>query len=313
MSQIDELRAAVSDPEQLAARPFELLAEVAALFTVDEADEVTRDLLVRAREHAGVLGAERVVLEALLRQSGLFPYLEPGLLGTADALALEAHRPPGFDEFVFHGAQAAAYRRLRDGEDVILMAPTSFGKSLIIDALIASGDYRSVMIVVPSIALIDETRARLQARFGGERRIVTHASQSVDGEALIVMTQERALELTREAVPSLDLLVIDEFYKLDPRMDPERAGLLNTAFDRLRRRARQVFLLGPNVGGLPRELPESFRPPYRLHELPYRRRRHRADRCAGCGETSRTPTHLPRERWADACVLPRASRLPPHS
>lgn len=259
MSRIDELRAGVSDSEQLAARPFELLAGVAALVTDDD-EEAARDLLVRAREHVDGLGAERIVLEALLRRAGLFPYLDPKLLGTADALALEAHRPPGFDEVVFHAAQAAAYRRLRDGEDVVLMAPTSFGKSLIIDALIATGDYRRVMIIVPSIALIDETRARLQARFGRERRIVTHASQRVDGDALIVMTQERALELTREEVPSLDLLVVDEFYKLDPKMDPERAGLLNTAFDRLRRHARQVFLLGPNVGGLPQRLGESFRP-----------------------------------------------------
>lgn len=260
MSQIDELRATVSDPEQLTARPFGLLAEVALLITDDSTEEVARDLLVRAREHVDVLGAERIVLEALLRRAGLFPYLDPGLLGTSDALALEAHRPPGFDEVVFHAAQAAAYRRLRDGEDVVLMAPTSFGKSLIIDALIASGDYRRVMIVVPSIALIDETRARLQARFGRGRRIVTHGSQHVDGDTLIVMTQERALELTCDEVPSLDLLVVDEFYKLDPKMDPERSGLLNTAFDRLRRHARQVFLLGPNVGGLPRKLPESFRP-----------------------------------------------------
>ena len=257
---IDVLRTAVSDAEQFLTHPFESLSELSALVSDPGTEEVARELLIRAREHVDLLGSERVVLEALLRQAGLFPYLEPKLLGAADALALEAHRPPGFDEVVFHAAQAAAYRRLRDGEDVVLMAPTSFGKSLIIDALIASGDYTRVMIIVPSIALIDETRARLQERFGQLYRIVTHASQRINGNVLIVMTQERALELTREQVPSLGLLVIDEFYKLDPRMDPDRAGLLNAAFDRLRRRARQVFMLGPHVGGLPRDLPEDFRP-----------------------------------------------------
>ena len=57
---------------------------------------------------------------------------------------------------VFHRVQAQVYWHLIDGENVILSAPTSFGKSLIIDALIASGKYRRIVLVVPTIAPIDE-------------------------------------------------------------------------------------------------------------------------------------------------------------
>lgn len=260
MTEINVLRAAASDPDLLATRPFEWLAEITRLVSNDTTTSTARELLIRACEHVEAFGTKRVILEALLRQTGLFPYLNPTLLGPADALALEAHRPPGFDEVIFHGAQAAAYRRLCDGDNVVLMAPTSFGKSIIIDALIARKHYRRVMVIVPSIALIDEMRARMQQRFGNRYHVVTHTSQSIDGDTLIVMTQERALELTRNETPPLDLLVVDEFYKLDPRMDPERADLLNTAFDRLRRQAKQIFLLGPNVGGLPEALPSDFKP-----------------------------------------------------
>lgn len=253
-----ELLEAVGDPDRLRQDGFDVLAGIAALFA--DGDALAGELVIRAHDHAGVLGAERVVLDALTRHAGLLPYLPQSGLGVADALAVEVHRPRGLEDFVLHVTQAAAYRRLLAGEDLVLMAPTSFGKSLLVDALIAAGHLGRVLVIVPSIALIDETRARLQRRFGDERRVVTHASQPLDERALIVMTQERALELTREEVPALDLLVVDEFYKLDPRMDPERSALLNTAFDRLRLRARQVFLLGPNVGRLPEVMPGDFHP-----------------------------------------------------
>lgn len=253
-----ELLQAVSDPVRLQEDGFNVLAGVATLFA--DGDPLAGELVIRAHAHADVLGTDRIVLDALTRRAGLLPYLPSDGLGVSDAFAVELHRPPGLGDVVLHVAQAAAYRRLLVGEDLVLMAPTSFGKSLLVDALVAAGHLGRVMIIVPSIALIDETRARLQQRFGDRRRVITHASQDLDETSLIVMTQERALELTRVEVPALDLLVVDEFYKLDPQMDPERSALLNVAFDRLRRRARQVFLLGPNIGALPDGLPADFRP-----------------------------------------------------
>lgn len=253
-----DLRKAIADRRALASGSWSLLGEIAALVAEDDAE--ARDLVIRASANADALGSSRVVLESLLRQVGLFPYLSTTSLGVADILAIEVHRPAGMEDVVLHAAQAAAYRRLLTGEDLVLMAPTSFGKSLLVDALIAAGHLDQVMVIVPSIALIDETRARLQRRFGDTRRIITHASQKLDERCLIVMTQERALELTRQSIPELDLLVIDEFYKLDPHLDPERSALLNAAFDRLRRSAKQTFLLGPNVGALPAVLPADFQP-----------------------------------------------------
>ncbi len=100
-----------------------------------------------------------------------------------------------------------------DGESVVLSAPTSFGKSLVIDALIASGQYRNVAIVVPTIALIDETRRRL-SRFSPTYKVITRVSQPLAERNLLVLTQERVLDI--EKLPDIDLFVIDEFYKLSP-------------------------------------------------------------------------------------------------
>jgi reverse gyrase len=48
------------------------------------------------------------------------------------------------------------------GKNLAIIAPTSFGKSFIIDAFIALKQPKNTAIIVPTIALTDETRRRLQ-------------------------------------------------------------------------------------------------------------------------------------------------------
>ncbi|HEY8943925.1 MAG TPA: DEAD/DEAH box helicase, partial [Polyangiaceae bacterium] len=149
------------------------------------------------------------------------------------------------------------YRRLMDGSNIILSAPTSFGKSLVIDALVASEKFKNIVVVVPTIALIDETRRRL-SKFAPEFKIITHVSQSYAERNLLVLTQERVLDL--ESLPNLDLFVVDEFYKLSPEREqlPDRAYLLNQAFQRLYRTGAQFYFLGPNIRALAAGIPEDF-------------------------------------------------------
>ena len=151
-----------------------------------------------------------LILDSLVRRVGLFPYLEPASLDTRDRIAYELHRPTPAAEFVFHSEQAEVFRSLLAGRNVVLSAPTSFGKSLIIDALISTGRYANVLVVVPTIALIDETRQRLSKKFRGLYKVITHVSQPQGPRNLFVYTQERAIEKSPDNV---DLLVIDEFYK----------------------------------------------------------------------------------------------------
>ncbi len=77
-------------------------------------------------------------IDALTRQIGLFPYLDSDNLNLADSIAYEYHRPEGLDGIVFHRVQAEIYHELLRGKNVILSAPTSFGKSIIIDAIIVT-------------------------------------------------------------------------------------------------------------------------------------------------------------------------------
>jgi hypothetical protein len=230
------LREKLDSPEEITRDAFGILRSLCAVVNAEdvalgEVDHRVQELILRALEYRSSFGPAVVVLDGLVRRLGLFPYLDPESLGLADSIAYEYHRPRNMEQdgIIFHRAQANVYRSLLDGRNVILSAPTSFGKSLIIDAMIASGRYRHIAIVVPTIALIDETRRRLAGRFGRLYKIITHPSQERGSHELLVMTQERILEVTPLA--PIDFFVIDEFYKLQPRQeDTERSLILNQAF-----------------------------------------------------------------------------------
>lgn len=169
----DETLAALRTPSRTPAQAFAILQAIARMLGEKPENPAAQSLLIRALEHREDFAACSSLLNALLRETGLYPYAEPNELTARDRLAFEFHRPEGRladAGMVFHRVQAQVYWRLVDGENVILSAPTSFGKSLVIDALIASGKFRRIALVVPTIALIDETRKRL-SRFADAYKI----------------------------------------------------------------------------------------------------------------------------------------------
>jgi hypothetical protein len=252
---IEALRHSLSDAEAIRRDPFGLLKEISVRVAVDEPEDA-QELVLRALDKRELFNGYGEVLDSLVRRVGLYPYLDPSSLGVSDLLAYEFHRPKSLGEdVVFHEVQARVYQDLLAGRSVILSAPTSFGKSLIIDALIASGKYRNVVIVVPTIALIDETRRRL-SRFRSDFRIITHITQRLGDRNVLVLTQERVVAFRQ--LPPVDLFIVDEFYKLSPSLDEERSTILNQAFYRLFKTGAQFYLLGPDIRELPPSLPERL-------------------------------------------------------
>ena len=206
-----------------------------------------QEVILRVIEQREMFGNYQSIINDFAREIGLFPYLDHEKLNLADKIAFEFHRPDGVeqDNIVFHRAQARVYFELLDGKNVILSAPTSFGKSLVIDTIIATERFKNIAIVLPTIALIDETRKRL-SRFRDRYKIITHSTQSVSDRNIFVLTQERVMEIVNEL--DIDFFVIDEFYKIQPTpQDQERSIILNQAFYKLLKKGGQFYLLGPNI------------------------------------------------------------------
>lgn len=156
----EELRNILRNEFSADTNRFQIIKEIEILVATEQSigQEFVLRLLSRIKDFQGM----ESMIHSLVRQVGLFPYLEEENLSLKDTIAYEVHRPSGFKEnIVFHHAQAEVYYTLLRGENVVLSAPTSFGKSLIIDSIIASQKHSNIFIIVPTIALIDETRKRL--------------------------------------------------------------------------------------------------------------------------------------------------------
>lgn len=248
--------------EEKVVPQFNELRELARYTRLPELHEEGRDRLIRFLDSYAGATPVRPIVDSLCVHFGLFPYLSPSRtsLSTSEALALEFHRPAvelRDEEFVFHADQAAIFYRLLDGESIILSAPTSFGKSVILDALVASGKWDNLVVIVPTVALIDEVRRRL-VMFTHRYNLITHPSQEADERNIYVLTQERFLELPDD--PDVDLFMIDEFYKLGSHNpDDQRMSMLNIAWNRLRSTGAQYYLTGPNVHSLAEALDSDLR------------------------------------------------------
>ena len=130
--------------------PFQLLAAISNISTSNA--DLGREFVIRALEKRDELEREyQNIVDELAMQVGLYPYVVSlGKLSLRSAILHAAHRADGvMDDFVLHSAQARVLRKLIAGESIILSAPTSFGKSLLIDITIAAKDFRNIVLIVP--------------------------------------------------------------------------------------------------------------------------------------------------------------------
>lgn len=154
------------------------------------------------------------ILSTLARSVGLWNYIDQKVADLRDAIVADAVTVPELGGITLHREQIEALNVLLSGKNLILSAPTSFGKSILVDALLLSGKYDRVAIVLPTIALLDEFHRRLVARFGNSFDVLMHHSELPTKERVIFLgTQERLIN--RKDLGRLDLAVVDEFYKLD--------------------------------------------------------------------------------------------------
>src|SRR5687767_8464061 len=100
----DDLRATLAQPT--IADPFATLRQLCAL-SGTERDDVVQELVLRALDREEAFAREREILDGLVREVGLFPYLSLEELPLADQIAYELHRPANMGEqIVFHRPQA---------------------------------------------------------------------------------------------------------------------------------------------------------------------------------------------------------------
>lgn len=193
----------------------------------------------------------------LIESAGFYPYInnmskESDL--SNESLAYKTRIASFESDYLdksLHVEQKVISKRLFSGKNLVVSAPTSFGKSLLIEEIVASRKYKNIVIIQPTLALLDETRIKLK-KYSDFYKIIVRTAQTVsdtDKGNLFLLTAERVMEYGE--LPEIDFLIIDEFYKLSLRRADDRADVLNNAFLKVFNMGRpQFYLLGPNIGGI---------------------------------------------------------------
>lgn len=194
-------------------------------------------------------------LNHLIRQLGLFPYMNDDAIWQDRVVKSFFSADIGSaDCAVLHIDQSNILRKLLEGRNLLVSAPTSFGKSFIIDAYIATKKPSNVVVIVPTVALTDETRRRLHNKFGSRYNIITQADQEIKERNIFIFPQERAFSYLGK-FPEIDILIVDEFYKASSSFSDERYAALVKIIVELKKISKQSYFIAPDFTLDPNENP----------------------------------------------------------
>ena len=272
MSALDNLRGIQPEQRLSADAVFSAIFDAGSMLSDYEREsEESLEIAIRlleARRNEQVPPDCSEAIDLLVEECGLYPYIDPSRFSLLTQTVIEAHAVDLKGKLYLHSKQMQVLLWLLDGDNVILSAPTSFGKSLLVDAFLSIKRPPVIMVILPTIALIDECRRRFTRSFGAHYQIITTVSEPYEAgrPTIFVLTQERFLQRADDM--AIDFLFIDEFYKLDPGRDDHRYETLNLALYKALPRARQTFMAGPHIRDI--NLGERWKGSFRFLRTDYR-------------------------------------------
>lgn len=232
---------------------FALTVEISRLLNTldEESRQRGRNIIIRVLDNWGNIseGYKKIFMD-LISAAGFYPYIQKMGLNVDDLseeIRMSYHKSSNMNESYFHSEQKKIEELIKRHVNVIVSAPTSFGKSMLIEEIVASGEYQNMVIIQPTLALLDETRRKLK-KYSDTYKIIVKTTQAASKEKgnIFLLTAERVLEYPN--MPQIELLILDEFYKLSNRRGDNRNNILNIAFIRIMKNPNcRFYMLGPNI------------------------------------------------------------------
>ena len=201
----------------------------------------------------------------IVTKCGFYPYLEKEqenfyLDNLRGEISKEFHKANYIKgNIYFHSAQQEVCDLLLNTEsNLVISAPTSFGKSLLIEELVASNKYKNIVVIQPTLALLNETRNNLR-KYEDQYKIIVRVADEPDEKKgnLFLLTAERVMEY--KDMPHIDMFILDEFYKISQKRDDERYEVLNNACNKmLNIHKSRFYFLGPNIDKISQEFIDKY-------------------------------------------------------
>lgn len=159
------------------------------------------------------------------------------------------------ENLFFMSKQIEALEFIRNNKKIILSAPTSFGKTLILKEYIYLYQPDVVVFIVPTNALAYELESSFKNNVSFNEYEIFDKNKTIDkseihnssNKKLFIGTQEKFLEI-RHTLDEIDLFIIDEAYKLEDNVNEQRAYKLSKIFlDSQISTCKKICLLSPNA------------------------------------------------------------------
>lgn len=137
-------------------------------------------------------------------------------------------------------------RLFKTNPRLVVSAPTSFGKTRLLQEIILHRGYKQIALIMPTIALIAETvrRFRHDERFSSYA-IVNSATVPIGNECCIYVLTPEKLDLLLDDNEKLqfDFFAMDEIYKIED--DDDRRAVFASVLYRLSLSGADFYLIGP--------------------------------------------------------------------
>ncbi len=176
-----------------------------------------------------------------------------------DSLIYNVFATSSLDETIaLHPEQRKVLNLIDANRGLIFSAPTSFGKTFVVFEYICRVQPQNVVMVVPTLALIDEYKQKI-IRLYRDKFSDYNIYLSIDPEKQYDFTQKNIFIVTHDRVidestvsifESIDFLVIDEVYKLQKNAADERVLILNIAYYNMVQLSKKYVLLAPFISGV---------------------------------------------------------------
>ena len=158
------------------------------------------------------------------------------------------------DKIVLSDSQIEILSILEE-KSLFLSAPTSFGKTFIVlEYIIRHPNLNNIVFIVPTLALMNELLKKIYDYFGEKYNICINGDEKIEKKNIFIFVPERSDNLFIKKISELglDLLIIDEIYKLKPKNKKElnnddRIILMNKVYLGLLKIAKKIILLGPFI------------------------------------------------------------------
>lgn len=156
---------------------------------------------------------------------------------------------------VLHKEQLKIINLIEKYPAIIVSAPTSFGKTYCVFEYIARFKPKNIVLIVPTLALVDEYLKKIIRKYNSVfKEYKTHINYDEDKnynfnlQNIFILTHDKVMECRfYDNIDKIDLLVIDEVYKLKTDKKNDRVLVLNMAYKYLADKSEKYVLLAPFI------------------------------------------------------------------